>query len=766
MPSGASRVPLLVSAVLLVVLLFPALFLGYRVAPEASLRSFPPWRGLSGPYPDPSREAVRAATHLGPRLATIARDRLGAALWNPWIGGGRPGWLASPEAGGAPLPVAAALAARAGWTWTALVALELAAALLGTWWVLRALGLAGWPAAVGATAYALSGAAAGAWLSWRGSALALGPLALAPVLARVEGRKRVAAWAVVLLALAASGAPALGFVALAAAVATISPGPGGRLRAWSALLAAAVVVGAVALPRVWLDRAGREPGAAATRSQPAPPITAWKDLVVPSPEPDAGAAWPAGAAPRPQAGNPGYLGLAVLILAAVGAATAPSRDRGLWLGVAVASAAIAAAPSALLVRAGVSHRPFGVLALAVAVLAAHGTRSLMARLPHGLPAAAVGCAAWFLVTAALLPGAAHRLPFAPAAEIGLQPPIPPAAANLSERVVGLLGTMPPDIGATLGIADVRASSFPNEPRYAALLGAGSGGEISVSRALDRETARLGARYLLEPLPLRLVSGEIFAGVDPARLAAETVAGRFRTAVPRAATRFGLAVPEDRRTRVWLEAPTRAVELEPDRALRSESEAWSWFAVPAGFPAGGATVAVKESGVFLTAAPAAAAWDTSGLRLVAAEDRGVRLWKWDETRPFVFLATGVRPDGSGAPADPTTVTAGERSLARLAALDGHGTVAASVHAARVEARVACDRPALLVAQVKYRPALWRARVNGAAVATTRVDGVWTAVETPAGASRVVLEARVPAWVWSLAGAGLAAIALLSLPRRRS
>ena len=230
MQSGASRVPLLVSAVLLITLLYPALFLGYRVAPEASLKSFPPWRSLWGPYPNPSREAVRAATHLGPRLAAIARDGTDAALWDPWIGGGRPGWLAAPEEGGAPLPVAAALLARPGWAWTALVALELGAALLGTWWALRTLGLAEWPAAVGATAYALSGAAAGAWLSWRGSALALGPLALAVALAPVTGRRRVAAFAAALLALAASGGPAVAFVALAAAAMTLRPGPRGRVR--------------------------------------------------------------------------------------------------------------------------------------------------------------------------------------------------------------------------------------------------------------------------------------------------------------------------------------------------------------------------------------------------------------------------------------------------------------------------------------------------------------------------------------------------------
>ncbi len=752
------------SAVLLLTLLYPALFLGYRVAPEASLRSFPPWRSLWGPYPNPSREAVRAATHLGPRLAIIARDGTGAALWDPWIGGGRTGWLSAPEEGGAPLPVAAAFLARAGWVWTALVALELAFALLGTWWALRLLGLAEWPAAVGATAYALSGVAAGAWLSWRGSALALGPLALVAVLAPGTGRRRVAALAAAIVALGACGGPAVAFVALAAAVMTLRPGPRGRVRAWSLALAAAALACAVALPRVWLDRAGWETGAAEAPPQPPPPIDAWKDLVTPAPGPQGSTAWPGGANQGPEADNPGYLGLAVLILAAVGAAFAPSRERGLWLGVAGASAAIAAAPSAILARAGLSHRPFGVLAVAVAALAAYGTRALIARAPRGWPAGAAGGTAWLLVTVSMLPGAARRLPFAPSNEIELQAPLPRASAAGFDRVAGLLGTMPPDVGATLGIADVRASSFPHEPRYASLLGAGSGGDLPVTRALDPEIARLGARYLLEPLELRIVSGEIFSRIEPAELAAERLPGHFRVTVPFGATRLAVAASTDGAMRAWLES-SRSIELEPDVALRSESAAWRWFAVPAGFPAGGATLVLEGAGGAVPTAPEAA-WDSSGLRLVDADARGVRLWEWDKARPLVFLANGLQAEGRGTPASPAAVTAGRETVKRFAGLDGRGTVAESVRASRVEARVACDRPALLVAQVKYRPALWRASVNGNAVETTRVDGVWTALEVPAGTSRVVLEARVPVWAWAFAAVALALLALLSLPRRWS
>ncbi len=242
------------------------------------------------------------------------------ALWNPWIGGGRPGWLSSPEEGGAPLPVAAALLARPGWTWTALVALELAAALLGTWWVLRSDGprrVAGGGRRHRVRALRRRGrclARPGEGPRWRSGRWRLRRSS--------PGSRGASGWRRGRPCSSPSrraARPALAFVALAAAVMTLFPGPRGRARAWGALLAAAVLVGAVALPRVWLDRAGRENPAPPRRDpQPPAPIGAWSDLVVPSPGPEASAAWPAGASQRPEAGNPAYLGLAVLVLAAVG----------------------------------------------------------------------------------------------------------------------------------------------------------------------------------------------------------------------------------------------------------------------------------------------------------------------------------------------------------------------------------------------------------------------------------------------------------------
>ena len=754
--------PLLVVIGLLLTLLYPALFLDYRLAPEASLKSEPPWRVQWGPYPNPSPLAVEAATGLGPRLASIARDGLRVALWNPWIGGGRPGWLSSPAEGGAPLPLVAGLLARHGWTWTALLALEVALAFASAWWVLSLLGTGAWPAAVGATAYALSGPVVGQWLGWQGSALALGPLALVPVVAPLHrARHRAAAWIAVLLLLAASGAPAVPFIALAAALTIFSRPLLHRPARWGAPLAAAAVVLALAVPTLWLERSGGETGTPTPALQPAPPAAGLKALVAPPPLPGSARAEPA-------VDSPAYLGVVTLLLALVGVVRLPPRARGFWLGAFAVSATLATVPGALLARAGIPQRPLGVMALATAVLAAFGAQLLLEKVRSVEWQRVVGFAVWVLVVAALAPPAARRLPFAPEEEAGLPSPIPTGPQTATARIVGLLGMLPPDIGATLGLADVRAASFPREQRYAALLGAGRGGELSVSRALDPRTARLSARWLLEPLPLRVVSGELFAHVEQVELQPQhgrSLDGlrRFGTVVPPGACRLGVpaaAAPGA----LWLEYPGHRSQLEPDGALAAESDAWRWFAMPPGWPPGPATLAMPPGPSEGSAQ--IVAWDVSGLRL-AREERGVRVWEWDLARPLAFVATAVQAENGDTPAQGTAVivpTERLRALRPLVGASGSRVQVVTSAPARLEVKVEAPQAALLVIQVKHRPALWRAAVNGKRVATERVDYVWTGVPVPAGATRVVLRARLPLAVWLPACAGLIALVALAWPRR--
>src|SRR5208337_643264 len=97
---------------------------------------------------------------------------------------------------------------------------EVGLGFLIPWWLARRLGLGAWSAAVTGVTYGLSGAAVIHWLDWQGSSLVLGPLAFIPVVLPQGRRWRaIAIWAVVLVPLLLSGAPAMPFVAAAACLA-------------------------------------------------------------------------------------------------------------------------------------------------------------------------------------------------------------------------------------------------------------------------------------------------------------------------------------------------------------------------------------------------------------------------------------------------------------------------------------------------------------------------------------------------------------------
>jgi hypothetical protein len=663
------------------------------------------------------------------------------------------------------LPLLTALVARRGWTWTALAAVEVALAFASALWALGALGVGGsWPAAIGATAYALSGPVTGHLLDWHGSALALGPLVLLPALAGRPrtARRRVAAWTGILLLLFASGAPAVSFLALAAVAMVFSVRLVGRPGRWVAPLAALAVTMAMTVPSLWLQHAGAEPGARPPVAHPAPPIAGLSAFVAPP----AFAARPAADLQPAHA----HLGLVVLLLALLGVFALKLPRAGFWVATVAVSVTIALLPSALLLRLGITQRPLGVAALAVAVLAAYGARFLCARAAGAFLHNAVGLAIWLLVVLSLLSPAAHQLPFATREEADLPSPLARQHPTARTRMVAVLGMLPPDVSATLGLADVRAASLDGEPHYAALLGAGRGGELTVSRALDRRTARLGARWVLEPLPLRVVSGEIFANIEVAELALgekRSLDGlrRGRVSVPPGACRLALP-PLSHATEVWIERPGHRSQLDPDAALAAESDAWRWFALPVGWPAGAAVIAVSG-----TARPAAArqvAWDTSGLRLVS-EEHGARVWRWDRAWPPAFLATGFERESGDVPVGRFTVTVARDRLAALLPLAAGASGRVNVVAmspATVELHVETRADALVVVQVKRRPRLWRATVNGRGVATEAIDGVWTGIAVPAGSSHVVLRARLPLGAWAPAAFGVLALVGLAFPWRRS
>jgi hypothetical protein len=739
MRSRGTALPSLVLLALLAALLYPALVLNLRIAPEASLRGLPPWRIQWGPAPKPSRVAAEAATRLGPRLASIARGGLGGALWNPWLGGGRPGWLASADEGGAPLALVASLVARSGWRWTALVTLEIGFAFVLVYCLLLRLGLERWPAAIGGIAYALSGAVTGSALTWQGSALALGPLALLPAVTPTRSRVHAAAqWTAVLAVLVYCGPAALPFIALAVTLVVFAPIVTGGRRSWVGLALAALLVSALLLPRQWLVQAGGEVGAAPARAVPEAPVTDLRAFLTP----------PAGAAQNGARGwdpsAPGaFLGAVSVALAVLGLVTAPRRAAAFWLAVVLASVAGVIVPTPALAAVGLSTRPFGSLALATALLAGLGAAALLRR-TNGGARALVGSALVLLVAVNLGKNVARSLPFASAQDADLVQALPPVLTAPGTKIAGLLRTLPPDIGATLGLTDVRAQSFSREPKYAALLGSSQDGELPVVRILDARLAGLGASFLLEPLPLRVVSGEIFRRAEQAEaplVASGPARGllRYRVDVPPGVSRVGVSSARGEAVHAVLERADRSSALAADGTLATESEAWRWFAVPRSWPAGPAML-VLAGAESRAEATAVIAWDASNLRL-AAEEHGLRVWEWDGALPFaqlVALADGASAEGA------------VRVLSRSAA--------------RVELEAVSARPAVLVVQIKYRPTLWRARRNDVPVSTAEAAGVWTGIPVPAGRSRVVLAAVVPARIWLPALTALAVVLAMSVWRR--
>jgi hypothetical protein len=561
----------------------------------------------------------------------------------------------------------------------------------------------------------------------------------------------------------------MAFVALAAAIAILFSQRGERSLLWLPAALATLLVLAVMLPRIWLAACGGEPGAPAPAVQTMPPVRNWIATIVAQPAPDAPAVQAAAGQSWARPESFAFVGLGAMALAVVGLLAAPPRIRGFWLGVAGVSAVVVSVPIGLLAPLGLSQRPYGILALSVGTLAAYGAQALTDR-PHGRRIAGVaGAAVWVLLSLSLVGKAARHLPFVPSEDTELAVPIAMSPDTRTCRLVGLLGAMPPDTAALMGLADVRASSFPGEPRYASLVDGGKGGEIPVSRAMNAQMVRLGAKWLLEPLPLRVVSGEVFSRIEIAELATdqgrpERAALHLRAAVPSGATRLGVPSETGHAVRARLDTVGHSTELDPDDALQAESAAWKWFGVPPGFPAGAALLTLSAEQP-LSEAIVPVAWDTSGL-LLGPEQRGVRVWEWATVRPFAFLAHGLVREAASPPADLDIVTVPAARVAALGPLaGGAGNVTvAGVDAAVVEARGDLTAPGLLVFQIKYRPALWKAAVNGSRARTERVDGVWTGVALPAGRSRVELKAQLPLLVWGVAAAALIAIILLAAPRR--
>ena len=470
----------------------------------------------------------------------------------------------------------------------------------------------------------------------------------------------------------------------------------------------------------------------------------------------------AGAASESTARGEGFLGVAVVLLAGLGTLGGGRRREPVWLGVAIFAAAAVFVPTSWLVRAGVTARPLGVLALAAAILAGLGVRWLLERAPAGWRPG-VGALVCALLLLRMVPPAAHRLPYADAADARLASPLSQRETAGEVRLAALLDTLPPDVSATLALRDVRAADLASEPRYARLLSAGPRGELSPSRLLDPSLAELGAGVILEPVPFRVVSGEIFSRIEtvPARLTGRDGGeARFRVVVPPGATRMGLPAGRAPVTRAELLGARDRAVLSPDVALAGESASWSWFALPRGWPGGPAALVTARAS--RPEAEMTVAWDRSGLRL-ERESMGVRIWSWDRAQPVVSLAREII-EGAAVPVRPGMVSLPRGTLDALGnvgPVEGGRAAVTGAGPATLLVGVSSPAPALLLARIKYRPSLWSATVDDVAVHTVRGDEVWTGVPVPAGDHTVRLGARLPARIWTVSAAALAGGLLLAL-----
>ncbi|MGC8916941.1 MAG: hypothetical protein ACP5NF_08185 [Thermoanaerobaculum sp.] len=684
--------------VVTLVLFYPALFLGHLMAPQAALWGVPPWSDLGGPNPSLDEPAYRLATGMAPRLALVQRHGFSVALWNPFIGGGRVGWLAMGADGYSPLSVVAALVARDPFHWQALALVEVLLALTGVFFLARKF-VSPWAAVVSAVAYTLSGPVTSVLLDVPGTTAAVLPWLLLSSL-ELPSLRGMAGVALASFFLWLTGSSGIFWLAVPPAVTAFrSPL---RVRGGGAAMATVLLGLGLSFPSVFLSFFGAEvPGFWWLQGQPKPAVRL-ADLIF---------------ATEGRGDTSVYLGWPVLLLALAGLWVA-SGIRSVALGLAVFGAVASFLPASWLPALVAACRPTLALALGTALLAGAGSEKLLAHLPaprRGAVASAVAA----LVVFRLLPAAASWFCWQPKARAILSWENPRWDALGRDPSLPLVTLLPPDSAVIAGVTDVRARSFPGEPGFARLLSPGAGGSVPFSRLTDPSLATLGVRWALEPKELSLVSGEIFANVRLEESGAR--GGRFPVEVPANATRIGIKAGKPPAF-AQLQRDSVTWVLANDKALAGEAEGWWWWLVPEGVPPGPAFL-LLDLETARHQPHLQVAWDTSGWEW-AEETPTVRLWRWRQTLPLVWWHG---PAESGPSPRVLSYEPGKLVIATERATQG-----------------------TLGVRQKFRPAIVRATVDGKKVPVHLAAPLWTALEVPGGTHRVVLEVRLPFWVWLVPG----------------
>ncbi len=583
----------------LVVVFFPVLFFGRVISPMDVIQNRPPWDAYHHPVEVSNAGLVDPATAYLPLMETARRDGTGTALFNPYLSCGTAGTLAW-NCGLLTPAVAPFLPwldpARFA---TAMVLVKLLLALGGTWLLLRRLGLGETPAAVGAVSFALAAPVAALWLWPAGATWAALPLLLWALdrTARSTGPWRTAAVttvaALVFLSGGSAGATILG-LALAASwvlARTLSAGWEGLPGRLGACAASGLAALAILAPSLGLFLAGtRSTGALdATPHRQGLGLTAVRLLVDPFVLGD----------PRRETFTPptglegvGYADLALTvgwITAALALLGLASRRRGTGFWAAAAGAGILVlswTPAARLLGLvpGLAHVPpwriAPVVALTLAVLAAHGTAALEALRPAPwarrlLPL--LGLAV--VLQQGLLAG--HLLTWLRPGEA--VPPWTPGLRFLAEktsgttaRVAPLGEVLLPDTAQWFGLEDLR-SRFASTTAYRRLLATidpqswdRRGRSLRLNPATIELThpylAALGARWILEDPRYQLVDlalAQETVEIEPRR----GLLGPFRRGTRRAAVQE-IAIPE-RCSRLALNATSRGEPVAGSLAVRLE-----------------------------------------------------------------------------------------------------------------------------------------------------------------------------------------------------
>lgn len=676
--------------VLVVAIFYPCFTFQRVLAPQGLLWNLPPWSYLGGPRPIDRPDLLPTALTLAPRLHLIQEYGLRLALWNPFIGNGRVGFLSFARDGYPPLAVLAALLVPEPYHWNTLLLLELALAFSGTYLLARRF-LSREGAGLAALGYSLSGPVLSQWPTLGGSAAALGPwlwlaaLGSRPLMTAVLG-------ALLLVAGEESWPFLLGSAALA-----IGTRPVGR-RGWAGKQWLLAMFGAVllAFPSLFLAfSSGEQPGLGWLRPKPLPPAS-WEMLVRPLPEKDSGHAV--------------YLGWPLVLLAVTGITQkGPARKIALWI------LSLALPMVFFLPQSSPLAGFHPLLALALAILAGLGTEALLGRLPEKWRQQAfVGVAV--LVGFRLLVFGAEFLPWETTDRARLPIPWEEKKWSLQEPLIPLLTLLPPDSGAFIGICDPRARNLTGEPRYRAILGPAPDGSLHFARITNPALAELGVKWLLEPEEPQVVRGTLVSKVMTQEIPRDFFS--YPLDIPAHATRIGLPV-DSPPFFLQLEQGGETVVLLPDQDFAGV-EGWHFWSVPEELTQGRARL-LADSKFAKKHAKITVAWDVSGWELVYVGE-GFRLWRQRFARPLAVWkeVSATQP--------PPKVLLRRPGLIRV-----------------VTSR---QEEGNLLLRLKHRPSLLRVTMDGKAINTRAAAEVWTEVAVPRGEHVLTAKYTFPLWTWLL------------------